>query len=197
MAHRLHGIGNGKNPGLPDDAIALQVIRITAAIQTAMMLVDDLGNGPLEVDALQHVIPGLHMPVQHFLFDTGQGKGLDQDFHRYGNLADIVNKRRQLKTFYRINGEVHFRRDGDRQVRHPNLVLVGVSVPRNDDLGERIHHLIHVPQIILLELNELAFSDFSAGDVTDIALDDPITIHALGIADELDADYFAGLGAQW
>ena len=63
MAHRIHGIGNGKNPGLQDDAIALQVIRITATIQTAMMMVDDLGNGLLEVDALQYVIPGLHMPV--------------------------------------------------------------------------------------------------------------------------------------
>ena len=73
-------------------ASPLRPLRIARAVEPFVVLQDDLRDRPGKLDALHDLIAGLHMGLEHLIFERRQLAGLAQQLGGYIDLADVVDR---------------------------------------------------------------------------------------------------------
>ncbi len=70
--HGIHHVGDGEDARFGQDFGITDAARIAAAVQSFMVLQDDGGHGPGELDILQHVVTGLGMALDQHEFGRAE-----------------------------------------------------------------------------------------------------------------------------
>ena len=97
--HGFDHVGNGDDAGFQQDRIAPETVGVAAAVQALVMLLDNAGNRPGEIDGLEDLVAGLGMLLDEGELQFGEPPRLAEDFGRNPDLADVMDHAGQLDAF--------------------------------------------------------------------------------------------------
>ncbi len=118
--HRLNDISDPYYARLQKDTVSLQTSRIPASVQMFMVLLNNPGNRPGELDFLQNIITSLRMAFYQREFDIFQLARIVQQFERDMQFPDIMKNCGGSDAFHLIiSNSSHFFGDSTCQGGHP------------------------------------------------------------------------------
>lgn len=135
-AHRFYYVGDRDNPRFEPDLVPLQPLRVAGAVQSLVVLKDDVRHRPREVDFLQDVVGLFRVRLDDRVLGGGELARLGEDLGRDGKLSDVVHETGVADRLDLIRTESHLLSDRRREFSHPELVPGGVGVAQLDRSGQ-------------------------------------------------------------
>ena len=90
--HGLDDVGDRKDSGLSEDRVASQPERVPRPVDPLVVLQDDVGDRPGEVDGPQDFVRRLRVCLHQRHLERREGTGLGEDLGRNRELADVVKE---------------------------------------------------------------------------------------------------------
>ncbi len=136
-SERIQAVDRGQNPGANGDLLALNAVRITAAIPFFVMRANDGNHRIGELHTFQNFGADDGMDLHLVELFRSQAAGLGNDVLRHREFADIVQDGSGLQSLFLFARKTEFARDFPRVDLHPRQVIVSGVVLGFDRQGQR------------------------------------------------------------
>ena len=90
-SHGLDDIGDAEDSRFEEDVISLETKRVAGAVDSLVVLVDDVGNGPWEVDVFDYFVAELGVLFDEAELSWAEAAGLGEEFSRDADFAQVVD----------------------------------------------------------------------------------------------------------
>ncbi|OPZ93910.1 MAG: hypothetical protein BWY73_00054 [candidate division TA06 bacterium ADurb.Bin417] len=139
-SHGLHHVGHRQYSGFHDYLVPGQPVGISGTIHAFVVLQYRKRDRPGKFNAVQDVITGLAVGLDHLKLHLGQLAGLGQDFDRYDYLAHVM---KQADDHHLLFQRPRLPGDGHRQPGHPALVSGRVRIAHFTHFAQGFDRLVY------------------------------------------------------